>query len=262
MNKHSLSKDQITTLIGENAYEISNRLLSRCIDGRYENDTTLPGLAFPGADAGEFALVCATAATCGLEIELKKTFDALVEVVGGVKNLRFHTDSHAEQGKVLAGCGHIKQIVSDLETYNVTKEQSEFITEQFSLAKKAGAKESVLQGDHKEAAVLFIKGDYGVLPQFRFESREGGMEVQIFIYHNTLVDARHRLFVKKLIEHKALTLEGKPLDEEHLYALLSEAAEVHLMETAGRLAKGLPIYEVTFSGSKNAFEVAELGNVG
>lgn len=262
MNKHSLSKDQITTLITDNTYDISNKLLSRCIDGRYENDPNLPGLAFPGGDAGELALVCATAATCGLEIDMQKAFKALVEVVGGVKNLQFHTDSHAESGKALAGCGHIKQMLNDLETYNITKEQGEFITEQFGLAKKEGAKESVLQGDHKEAAVLFIKGEYGVLPRYRFESREGGMEVQIFIYHNTLVDARHRLFVKKLIEHKALTLEGKPLDEEHLYALLSEAAEVHLMETAGRLAKGLPIYEVTFSGSKNAFEVAELGNVG
>lgn len=261
MNKHSLSKDQITTLIGENAYEISNKLLSRCIDGRYENNSELPGLAFPGADAGEFALVCATAATCGLEIDLKKTFTALTEVVGGVKNLRFHTDSHAEQGKVLAGCGHVKQIVNDLEAYNITKEQAEFMAEQFASAKKAGAMESVLQGDHKEAAVLFIKGDYGVLPQYRFESREGGMEVQIFIYHNTFVDARHRLFVKKLIEHKALTLEGKPLDEEHLYALLSEAAEVHLMETAGRLAKGLPIYEVKFGENKKTFEVMEMGSV-
>lgn len=261
MSKNFLSKDQITTLIGENSYTISNIVLSRCIDGRYKNDLSLPGLCFPGADAGEIALVCATAATCGLEINLKETFDALVEVVGGVKNLQFHTDSHAEQGKVLGGCGHVKQILSDLETYNITKEQADFIAKQFTMAIKNGAKEIVLHGDHKEAAVLFIKGDFGVLPQYKFESREGGMEVQIFIYHNTLVDKRHHLFVKKLIEHKALTLEGKSLDEEYLYSLLSEAAEVHLMETARRLAKGLPIYEVKFLEDKNIFEVTELGNI-
>ena len=36
-------------------------------------------------------------------------------------------------------------------------------------------------------------------------------------------------------------------DEEWLYNALFETSEIHLMETAKRLAKGLPIYEVEFN---------------
>jgi len=160
----------------------------------------------------------------------------------------------------LAGCGHIKQATLDLESYTITQEQMAFISKQFTLLKKQGAQETVLQGDHGESAVIFVKGNYGVLPRFKLGREEGGREGQMFVFHNTFVDARHHILARKLIESKAFELEGG-LEEEYVYSVLFDACENHLMETAKRLAKGLPIFEVQFFESKNRFEVKELGIV-
>ena len=260
MEKFTLTKQQISSLLFESVYEVKNPLLSRCIDGRYNNSDSLPALAIQGADAGELALIFSTANTCGFFLNTEHALKALVDTVGGVPNIRFHTDSHAEKGKVFAGCGHMKQINLDLDGYNLTEDQMNFITAQFEEMKKLGAQETVLQGDHKEAAVLFVKGKYGVLPQFKLGREEGGREGQMFIFHNTFVDARHRILAKKLIASKAFELEGG-LEEEYVYSVLSDMCETHLMETVKRLASGLPIYEVEFFESKNRFEVKELGFV-
>lgn len=234
--------------------------MSRCIDGRYDNSPSLPASAIQGADAGELALIFSTANTCGLTLNKKGALEALIDTVGGIHNIHFHTDSHAEKGTVLAGCGHIKQASLDLPSYNLTEEQVEFIKTQFKELKKQGAQETVLQGDHRESAVVFVKGSFGLLPRFKLEKEEGGREGQIFVFHNTFVDARHHILAKKLIALKALDIEGG-LEEEYVYSALSDACENHLMETAKRLALGLPIYEVQFFESKITFEVKELGFV-
>ena len=260
MQKFTLSKEHLSSLLFDNSYEVKNPLLSRCIDGRYENSLDLPALAIQGADAGELALIFSTANMCGLTLNMEKALESLTETVGGIKNIQFHTDSHAEKGVVLAGCGHIKQATLDLESYTITQEQMAFISKQFTLLKKQGAQETVLQGDHGESAVIFVKGNYGVLPRFKLGREEGGREGQMFVFHNTFVDARHHILARKLIESKAFELEGG-LEEEYVYSVLFDACENHLMETAKRLAKGLPIFEVQFFESKNRFEVKELGIV-
>lgn len=260
MQKFTLSKEQLATIVFENGYEVQNPLLSRCIDGRYNNSPSLPALAIQGADAGELAVIFTTANTCGLTLNKEKALQALIDTVGGAKNTQFHTDSHAEKGAVLAGCGHIKQASLDLESYHLTEEQIEFIKSEFAKLKKQGAEETVLHGDHGESAVVFVKGNFGVLPRFKLGQTEGGREGQIFVFHNTFVDARHHILAKKLIASKAFEFEGG-IDEEYLYTVLSDACEEHLLETAKRLALGLPIYEVTFFETKNRFEIKELGFV-
>ena len=95
---------------------------------------------------------------------------------------------------------------------------------------------------------LVSKNRYQVEENKKFLSRcidGGSTEVQVFVYHQSLVDQRHRQLRKLLVEKKAVKLlEG--CDAEYLYQALSEMAENHLMETAKRLAKQLPIYEVKF----------------
>lgn len=260
MQKFTLSKDQLATILFENAYEGENPLLSRCIDGRYNNSPSLPALAIQGADAGELALIFATANTCGLTLNKEKALQALIGTVGGVKNIRFHTDSHNEKSGMLAGCGHIKQAGLDLRSYSLTEEQLEFIKTEFGKLKAQGAQETILEGDHGESAAVFIKGNYGILPRFKLDRANGGREGQIFEFHNTFVDARHRILAKKLIESKAFEFEGG-LEEEYVFTVLSDTCEDHLMETVKRLAAGLPIFEVTFFETKNRFEIKELGFV-
>ncbi|NCO88847.1 hypothetical protein AUK04_03750 [Candidatus Roizmanbacteria bacterium CG2_30_33_16] len=273
MNKIILDKNQLTEFILKSKYQVNKdlKLTSRCIDGRYDKQSRiqnlefripemqLPALAIPGADAGELALIFATINNYGLEMDEKKVWKTLVEVVGGEKNLQFHTDSHADKNIVLGGCGHMKQINIDSKAYGITSEQFSIINYQFSQAKKLGVVETDLHGDHQEAAVVMVRGNFGIYPQLEVETTTGKRNMQIFIYHQTLVDERHKILAKKLIENRAITAPFE-FDEKYLYEALSETGENHLMETVKRLAVGLPIYQVTFKNN-GEFKIEEMGKV-
>jgi|GEM_PF-796966 len=280
MNKIILDKTQLHDLIFINKYQVTpkNRLISRCIDGRYDNkikdqkskiknkdqsakieEKQIPALAIPGADAGELALVMAAANNYGLEMDQKTVWQSLVEVVGGENNLRFHTDSHAEKNQALAGCGHIKQIRLDPKAYGLESDQVDFIKTKFQQAKNKGIKETVLHGEHGEGAVVMISGNWGVYPQYYLKDIDGNVPVQVFIYHRSLIDERHRLLARKLIENKAVVVP-MGCGAQYLYEALSTVGEDHLLETAKRLAKGLPIYSVNFKDD-GSFKIEEMETV-
>lgn len=275
MNKTKLSLNQVQELVAENKYPVeeSKKLLSRCIDGRYENkvksqklkvkntsqklegEEQLSPLAFPGGDIGQLAVIIAAANNFGFEIDLEKTYRSLIEVIGGERNFGMHTDSHGDPKKAVSGCGHFKQINLDNQAYSLTKEQVDFIYQKAVEARKAGANEIVLHGDHIEGAVLLVYGNKSVMNQFKID----GSLVEVFMFHQTLANLRNRLLAKKLLENKAVVLVP-PLDEDYLYTALCEITEVHLMETAVRLAKDLPIYKVSFSDDGGT-EIVEMGVV-
>ncbi len=261
MKKINLVIDQIQELVAKNKYKVNenNKFLSRCIDGRYLTSNNLPPLATPGADAGELALVLATGNVYGFTVDVGKSFDLLTELVGGIKNINFHTDEHGDKKIVLSGCGHIKQMRLDPEAYNLEENQLKGLTKILTKAGKKGAKETVLQGEHLEAAIIQIKGNYSIYPRFLLETDEEKNEVEVFVYQSTLVDKRHRELAKKLIENKAVEL-FPGCDEEYLFEILSETTENHLIETAKRLAKGLPVYEINFSDD-GSFTIEEMGKV-
>ena len=79
MTKFILNKEQIGELILQNKYQVDpeKKFVSRCIDGRYENKKDLSALAFPGADAGEMALILATANSYGFQVNLNKAYQSL-----------------------------------------------------------------------------------------------------------------------------------------------------------------------------------------
>ncbi len=268
MNKILLTKKQVIELVGENKYKVEEKtkILSRCIDGRYENKSQtlsskfqMPAMAVPGADPGELALVFATANNYGFPVDLQKTWESLVELVGGEKNLQFHTDSHAEQNTVLGGCGHVKQMGLDGKAYDVTSEQLTFIKDQFSKISNQGVKQTVLQGDHQEGAVLLLKGNWGIYPQGKVETDLGERPVQVFIFHQSFADLRRAKLAELLVKNHAVELPDK-CDAKYLGNALNEMGENHLMETAKRLAKGLPIYNVVFE-ENGEYNVEELGEV-
>jgi len=258
MANKALTLDEVRNLVATNSYEVTekNKLLTRCIDGRYKNSPDLAPVGFPGGDIGQLAVIITAANNFGFEIDLEKTFQSLIEVIGGKKNFGLHTDSHGDPKKIASGCGHFKQINLDSKAYNLTKEQVDFIYKKVEEVKKAGANEVVLQGDHLEGAVLLVYGNNkSVMNQFTVK----GKTVQVFVFHQTLSDLGNRLLAKKLIADKALILPPE-LDENYLFISLSEIAEIHLMETATRLAKGLPIYKVNFEDDGET-EIKEMGVV-
>lgn len=261
MNKLILSKEQISDLVQSNKYRIDekNKFISRCVDGRYPDDKDLPALAIPGADAGEVALIMAAANIYGLEVNYDKTFESLTDVIGGVKNFNFHSDNHAGHKVPAAGCGHMKQINLDSAAYHLNKDQTDFLNNLLIKAKKKGARETVLTGEHLEGAVLQLKGRYGVYPQYFFDTANGEAMAQTFIFHGTLVNERHRVLANTLLRNEAVKL-FTGMDEEYLYEVLSEVTDEHLFETLRRLAKGLPIYLVEFD-TEGGFKIEEMGTV-
>ncbi len=279
MKKLILSKEQVYELITANRYRVNpqERFLSRCIDGRYDNNIKnqiskikstdqksdikkqLPALAFPGADVGQLATILAAGSGFGFAVDGKNALKALLETVGGVSNFGFHTDRHGDKKRVASGCGHWKQINLDPAAYSLEKAQIDFVQNQLTQLKNKGAEEIILEGDHHEGAVLMVKGNWGILPRFIIETDGGNLETQVFIYHQSLVDARHRALAIALLHQKAVALPSG-CDEDYLYHTLSETAENHLMETAKRLAKGLPIFQVKFE-EDGTFALGEVGKV-
>ncbi len=256
MNKIILSLEQVNELVRENRYKINpkTKFISRCIDGRYANDENLPSLAFPGADLGELALIMATGNSYGFDVDLDKALKSLIGVIGGDENFRLHTDSHADQNVPAGGCGHWKQINLDSKAYSLGGKEIDLIKKNLNIGKSI-----VLEGDHIEGAVLMVKGGWGVYPQAHLETNQGKRLVEVFVYHQSLVDERHRVLAKELIKNKAVKFYNGE-DEDWLYNAFCEMSENHLMETARRLAKGLPIYEVIFEEDGD-FKINNIGSV-
>lgn len=261
MNKLILTKEHVENLVAENRYKVTdkNKFLSRCIDGRYQNDEGLAPLAIPGADIGELAVIFAAANNFGFEIDPEKAFQSLVEVVGGIKNFQIHSDSHADKSIVAAGCGHWKQINLDPKAYSLNKDQMSFIKKKLIEVKQAGSFEIILEGEHLEGAVLQVKGGWSVMP--RFTVSEGGKDIlsEVFVYQASLVDERHKVLAGALLKNNAIKLVAGQ-SEENLHNALSETVEAHLFETAKRLAGGLTIFQVEFEDGGN-FKINELGKV-
>jgi len=256
-----LSPEHISDLVEANKYKIDHSLqfISRCIDDRYHNIDHPASLALPGADPGELALILTTGNAYGFEVNRTKVFEVLVKIVGGIKNLQMHTDTQDEKKSSFAGCGHMYQLETVPETYGLTQKDIEFVLSSFKLAKSHHAKEVILEGQHKKNAVVIVKGDYGILPRHYLEVNGQKLLVEVFEYHQTLVDKRHRALAQVLIKSGGMKLI-KGQDEESLFEAFGDISENHLMETLRSLAKGMPIYEVKFDEG-GEFKVEDLGEV-
>lgn len=261
MSKVIFSNEQVAEIVQANKYPVDAKsaYLSRCIDGRYSDRNNLPPLALAGADLGELALIKSAGNIYGFEVDLKKTYQVLVELLGGINNFQMHTDSHGDPKIAAAGCGHLKQMKLDPGAYHLTQEDVLTLSEIAEDAKKKGATEVKLEGDHIEGAVLQVVGNYSVKTRYFLQSDSGTREVEIFVFHETLVNKRHKALAKALIQTAAVRMVNG-LDAEYLSEVLSETTEDHLMETAKRLAKGLPIYLATFA-EDGGFDLKEMGTV-
>jgi len=257
MNKYILTLNDVDAFVSSTKYQVENPLISRCIDGRYTPAETLPILGFPGADPGQLGVIFAALHTNGIEGDHTKIVEAVSKVVGGKDKLHQHTDSHADQTVTLGGCGHIKQASTDPEAYSLTNEDIGFIKEVFTPLRKQN--ETVLHGDHQEGAVLLLKGGWGVAPQATIQTQDGRKAVQVFVFHSTYATKRNKIIAQQLVDSGAVTLP-RGTDVEYIERALHEETENHLMETAKRLAKGLPIYEVSFD-ERGDFVIKELGTV-
>lgn len=248
MDKLTLTLTQAHEFVQNARYEIDQKtkFSARCIDGRYAPSTDLPPLAIAGGDAGQLAAFMAASAIYGFELDAGKLAKILTEEVGGSQHLGFHTDGHAKDAIACAGCGHIKQMRLDPAAYNLTADQVKSLDTLLNRLQKDGAREVMLDGDHHETAVMIVSGPYALLPQQEINTDEGALTVQVFSTHKSLTDARNDAICERLVAEGAVKL-AEGLGQEYLYECISEVCDNHLMETAKRLAKGLPIFSVRFS---------------
>ena len=250
MDRIILQKNQIQELIFQNSYQVEKKreFLARDIGGRGEENVkkALPALASPGADAGELALLLATSNVFSFEADLEKSLTQLIKLVGGEKNINFDIESSI----------HLQQILLDSQTYNLEKSQ---IDKLFKLLKTPINKSSDLHINKTEGALLQIKGDYGVLPNFFLKTQAGETRVSTFVFHESLANKRHKVWAEKLAGGGGVKLyPGR--DAEYLYEVLSDMTDDHLFETLGRIGKGLPIYLVKFD-DKGAFSTEDMGRI-
>lgn len=250
MNGLKLSKEYIEDFVYTNKYLInpSQKFLSRCIEGGYLNDKHIHPLSIAGADTGDLAILYATANMYGFEINENKAYKTFLEIIGGPANFSFHSHHKATANHSAVGCAHMSQIKLHPEVYSLDTAQIELIAKQSHDAEKKGAQETILKGNSQEGAVIQIQGEWGIYPQYHVKTSESTMPIQVFIFHKTQTDERHRALAKKLVENKAVKLFAN-LDEEYLYEVLSSTTEDHFFETIKRVAVGLPIFDVIFKNN-------------
>jgi hypothetical protein len=207
------------------------------VDGRYEFNPSMPECSEPGADAGRLMTAFAALLSLGIDIDdavADKVCDAVVQVAGGISNFHFHTDKGSEDqdGGVAAGCGHVANALADPGSYGLDSETTFMVERILQDLKAKGATQEVLHGGHKEGAVLVVKGERGIAPNFDGD--------QAFVYQETMAEAGRDQVAKVLAQSLGIDLEK-------LSVAMNDAAEKQLNETLKRLAANLPVFVVTES---------------
>lgn len=110
-----------------------------------------------------------------------------------------------------------------------------------------------------DGAVLQIRGEYSVNPEFALKTEEGFVKGELFVFHETYTNENHKILAEKLIEEKAVKLYPG-CDKEYLYQAISEVTETYLYEALRKVAHGLPIFQVNFD-TDGTFSIKEMGNI-
>ena len=238
-----MTDEEVKDFIKRESYSVKNRVISRCIDSRYPDDESLPALAIPGADIGQMVMLFAVANQLmqnqNFVFDVDKAFDALVEVVGGVENIRVHTDSDSSEKGIAAGCGYFAQVKKKPDYFGVTKEQVDQIEQKFEDLLKIGAKQIVLERGHTEKPALIIKGNRSIRPQGKF-----------FVYHKTLVDERNRKISDVLFRDNEI-MANSFCNRLSGIEDIPGVSDEHFRKVKTKLAPNAPSFNVTFSNDGN-----------
>jgi hypothetical protein len=255
----AFAREAVSTIAHERTNE---QLLSgetSCIDGRWQNNEngTVPECSIPGADEGLIQNILAAVNSLGLENPEKAKIVALEKLFalkGGIKNLRFHTDEHAEHAHdgdfkdIAKGCGHFNNTAKNPQAYGLNNQDVYLISQVLEAAAKAGARREILKGEHKETAVILIEDETLAL---KHQTSTG----QAFVYNQAL----HNKILK------ALALELSPIlgvDNHHMETSLISTNKMQTDTSVKLLAKGLNLYSlkkgtkglvIKFSGVVNLF---------
>jgi hypothetical protein len=215
----------------------------KCVDGRYSSKTARGMIARAGGDCGYVMALMAINKKKKLGLTPEQCFNEVYRVIQQKMHGPFciHTDHHVDPSteggndhlhKTVIGCGHLSKASSQKlrESYDVANSDvKKIIAYVRNLAEINKNIDMVnLDGDHNEQGVLLIESeDYTVNA-----SDENRM---YFIYDKTRDDD----FMRKLV--KVLDLPGVTFED------MKEESDKQLEATLHLLAKGLPLYHVTYT---------------
>jgi len=230
----------------------------KCVDGRYPPDTARGMLARAGGDCGYVMALMAINRKKKLQLTPEQCFNAVYKVISQKMHGAFciHTDHHAdpEQNGVndsmhqtLIGCGHLAKAAkrwSIRKPYDVQgKDIKKIIAYAKNLAEIGDHVEMInLDGEHAEQGVLII--DNTTYTVNAMDPKEHSM---YFIYDKK----RDEEFLAKLVE--AMAIPGVTFED------MKKEADIQLQATLHNIAKGLPIYSVTYK--KSAPQVKYLATI-
>ncbi len=158
------------------------------------------------------------------------------------------------------GCGHVRLMWQNGERYGVRRGLTESFLRAFLLARWHGAIEAEfvpLGGGHAERGVLRVMVEQELQPFTPIPLVSPSCEgTQMFVTHPQVVGFLRRQLVAFALQQRALVPR---LDPERLLQTLEEMAAVQTSATLGVLAKGLPIFDVTYS--PGVWDVRHAGDV-
>jgi rhodanese-related sulfurtransferase len=151
------------------------------------------------------------------------------------------------------GCGHLKRALTLPDAYLTRSELVASVLSAYHCERWDGSAETelvVLGGDHHEGAVLNVRVEGAVHPFTRIPLvSPSAFGQQIFINHPQVASYLRRQLAEMIALQRDLVPE---VDAPELHAEMERIAEAQLLSTLGALAKGLPIYDVTFLANGRA----------
>jgi rhodanese-related sulfurtransferase len=160
------------------------------------------------------------------------------------------------------GCGHLRLALTQAKAYDTREALVASLLRGFHKKRWDGASELevvALAGGHTERAVLNVRIGGPLMPFSRIplvSPAVGG--AQVFVHHPRVTSHLR----KQLAQFLAMQTDiGGAIDADELHLEMERLGSLQLRNTLGALAKGLPIYDVTFHGEERV-EVRAGGIVG
>jgi rhodanese-related sulfurtransferase len=146
------------------------------------------------------------------------------------------------------GCGHLRLMLTNPDQYEVRSALVEDFLKAFYSTRWAGAPEMenvVLPGGHQEGAVVNVRIE-GELHAYSWVPlmSPAYAGTQMFVNHPQVSAFLRRELAAFMAEQQDLW--GEPLDGAKLLEELEGLAAKQMGATLGHLAKGLPVYDLTF----------------
>lgn len=213
----------------------------KCVDGRYLPNQATGMIARPGGDAGYVMALMAVNKKKKLGLTPEQCFNAVYKIVSRSKGFCMHTDHHVDPDEHthngLIGCGHMAKAANKslAKDYDIDSEDMKRVVEYSrNIAEISKTVHMInLDGEHQEQGVLVIEST-----QYTINADNPKLGRMYFIYDKK----RDEAFMQSLVEE--MQLEGISTDE--LYREMKKESDIQLRATLHNLAKGLPVYTVSF----------------